>query len=143
MGGDEAGLPATHQQRKSSKDRAPDIQFATASRLFVSHLQLQHLCEQPTVTTRSLCAAGPKTAQPQDEGKRMTYSRRIVLTNGVHSDREMTNAVSRVTTGCSHHGGQLLETSGTGIIEADDSQVTTVFIVQPSFHHRHSTNRVS
>ena len=28
-------------------------------------------------------------------------------------------------------------------IEADDRQVTTVFTVQPSFHHRHSTNRVS
>ena len=32
---------------------------------------------------------------------------------------------------------------GAGIMEADDRQVTTVFIVQPSFHHRHSTNRVS
>ena len=29
---------------------------------------------------------------------------------------------------------------GAGIMEADDRQVTTV---QPSFHHRHSTNRVS
>ena len=27
-------------------------------------------------------------------------------------------------------------------MEADDRQVTTVFTVQPSFHHRHSTNRV-
>ena len=33
--------------------------------------------------------------------------------------------------------------SGAGIMEADDHQVTTVFTVQPSFHHRHSTNRVS
>ena len=33
--------------------------------------------------------------------------------------------------------------SGTSIMEADDRQVTTVFTVQPSFHHRHSTNRVS
>ena len=32
---------------------------------------------------------------------------------------------------------------GGGIMEADDRQVTTVFTVQPSFHHRHSTNRVS
>ena len=32
---------------------------------------------------------------------------------------------------------------GAGIMKADDSQVTTVFTVQPSFHHRHSTNRVS
>ena len=32
---------------------------------------------------------------------------------------------------------------GAGIMEADDSQVMTVFTVQPSFHHRHSTNRVS
>ena len=31
---------------------------------------------------------------------------------------------------------------GAGIMEADDRQVTTVFTVQPSFHHRHSTNRV-
>ena len=31
---------------------------------------------------------------------------------------------------------------GAGIMEADDRQVT-VFTVQPSFHHRHSTNRVS
>ena len=33
--------------------------------------------------------------------------------------------------------------SGAGIMEADDRQVTTVFTVQPSFHLRHSTNRVS
>ena len=32
---------------------------------------------------------------------------------------------------------------GAGIMEADDRQVTTVFTVQPSFHHRHSTNPVS
>ena len=30
-----------------------------------------------------------------------------------------------------------------GIMEADHRQVTTDFTVQPSFHHRHSTNRVS
>ena len=30
-----------------------------------------------------------------------------------------------------------------GIMEADDRQVTTVFTVQSSFHHRHSSNRVS
>ena len=34
-------------------------------------------------------------------------------------------------------------TPGAGIIEADDRQVTTVFTVQQSFHHRHSTNRLS
>ena len=28
-----------------------------------------------------------------------------------------------------------------GIMEADGHQVTTVFTVQPSFHHRHSTNQ--
>ena len=33
--------------------------------------------------------------------------------------------------------------SGASIMEADDRQVTTVFTVQPSFRHRHSTNRVS
>ena len=32
---------------------------------------------------------------------------------------------------------------GAGIKEADDRQVTTVFTVQPSFHHRSSTKRVS
>ena len=32
---------------------------------------------------------------------------------------------------------------GAGIMEADDCQVMTVFTVQPSFHHQHSTNRVS
>ena len=32
--------------------------------------------------------------------------------------------------------------SGAGIMEADDRQVT-VFTVQPSLRHRHSTNRVS
>ena len=37
----------------------------------------------------------------------------------------------------------LRDRSGAGIMEADDRQVTTVFTVQPSFHHRHSTNRVS
>ena len=34
-------------------------------------------------------------------------------------------------------------TSGAGIMEADDRQVTTVFTVQPSFHHRLSTNPIS
>ena len=33
--------------------------------------------------------------------------------------------------------------SGADIMEVDDRQVTTVFTVQPSFHHRHSTNRIS
>ena len=33
--------------------------------------------------------------------------------------------------------------TGAGINEADDRQVTTVFTVQPSFHHQRSTNRVS
>ena len=32
---------------------------------------------------------------------------------------------------------------GAVIIEADDHHVTTVFTIQPSFHHRHSRNRVS
>ena len=32
---------------------------------------------------------------------------------------------------------------GAGIMEADDRKVTTVFTVQPSFHHRYSTNPVS
>ena len=36
----------------------------------------------------------------------------------------------------------LLRRPGAGIMEADDRQMTTVFTVQPSFHHRHSTNRV-
>ena len=36
-----------------------------------------------------------------------------------------------------------LGTTGAGIMEADDRQVTIVFIVQPSsFHHWHSTNQV-
>ena len=34
-------------------------------------------------------------------------------------------------------------TAGAGIMEADDRQMSTVFTVQPSFHHWHSTNRVS
>ena len=32
---------------------------------------------------------------------------------------------------------------GAGIMEADYLQVTTLFTIQPSFHHRHSANRVS
>ena len=36
----------------------------------------------------------------------------------------------------------LPERPGAGITEVDDRLVTTVFTVQPSFHHRHSTNRV-
>ena len=32
---------------------------------------------------------------------------------------------------------------GARIMEADDRQVTTVFTVQPPFHHQHSTNRLS
>ena len=40
-------------------------------------------------------------------------------------------------------GNRRRHTSGAGITEADDRQVTTVFTVQPSLYHRHSTNRVS
>ena len=36
-----------------------------------------------------------------------------------------------------------MEQTWAGIMEADDRQMTTVFTVQPSFHHRHSTNPVS
>ena len=36
-----------------------------------------------------------------------------------------------------------MDRPGAGIMEAVDRQVTTVFTVQPSFHHRHSTNRES
>ena len=32
---------------------------------------------------------------------------------------------------------------GAGVMEADDLQASKVFTVRPSFHHRHSTNRVS
>ena len=39
-------------------------------------------------------------------------------------------------------GGETF-TPRAGIMETDDHQMTTVFAVQPSFHHRHSTNRVS
>ena len=40
--------------------------------------------------------------------------------------------------------GMFLErTSGAGIMEADEGQVTTVFTIQPSFHYRYSTNRLS
>ena len=42
-----------------------------------------------------------------------------------------------------HQTGSHILSLGAGIKEADDSQVTTVFTVQPPFHHRHSTNRVS
>ena len=37
----------------------------------------------------------------------------------------------------------VLSEPGSGIMEADDCQAITVFAVQPSFHRRHSTNRVS
>ena len=33
--------------------------------------------------------------------------------------------------------------SGAGLMEAGDRKVTTLFTVQPSFHHRHSTNAAS
>ena len=36
-----------------------------------------------------------------------------------------------------------MDKPGAGIMEADYRQVTTTFTVQPSFHHPHSTNRVS
>ena len=35
------------------------------------------------------------------------------------------------------------EETGAGIMEVGDRQVTKVFTVQPSFHHLHSTNRMS
>ena len=37
----------------------------------------------------------------------------------------------------------LLSGARASIMEANNRQVTTVFTVQLSFHHRHSTNRVS
>ena len=37
----------------------------------------------------------------------------------------------------------LAQGPGTSIMETNDRQVTTVFTVQPSFHHRHSTNWLS
>ena len=37
----------------------------------------------------------------------------------------------------------VVSSPGASIMEAYDRQVTTVFTVQQSFHHRHSTNRVS
>ena len=40
-------------------------------------------------------------------------------------------------------GWQPLWRPGAGIMETVHRQVTTVFTVQPSFHHRHSTNPVS
>ena len=39
--------------------------------------------------------------------------------------------------------GVTVSISRAGIMEAADRQMTTVFTVQTSFHHRHSTNRVS
>ena len=50
-------------------------------------------------------------------------------------DEEMIKTIARI------RGNARI--SGAGIKEADDRQVTTVFTVQPPFHHRHSTNRVS
>ena len=38
---------------------------------------------------------------------------------------------------------QVVDASGACIMEADNRQVTIVFTVQPSFHHLHSTHRVS
>ena len=40
-------------------------------------------------------------------------------------------------------GPKKLSNPGAGIMEADERQMTTVFTVQPSFHHRHSSNPVS
>ena len=47
-------------------------------------------------------------------------------------------SVERLTAG---HAGRKRPRAGT--MGADDRQVTTVFAVQPSFHHRHSEKRVS
>ena len=41
---------------------------------------------------------------------------------------------------CAGNGRCAFCWSGAGIMEAADRQVTTVFTVQPSFHHRHWTN---
>ena len=41
---------------------------------------------------------------------------------------------------CKKWFGGVRSISGTGIMEADDRQVTTVFTVQPSFHHLLSTH---
>ena len=67
-----------------------------------------------------------------------------------HDCRTSTTALP--TTWCSEAGqgartntteGQALSQPAASIMEAEDHQVTTVFTVQPSFHHRYSTNWIS
>ena len=57
----------------------------------------------------------------------------------VTSSFEVLTAVTRTLPCC----WLACQTPGAGIMVADDRQVTTVFTVQPSFHHRHSTNQIS
>ena len=61
-----------------------------------------------------------------------------------HTTNRFSSACTALSGAWSYTGSVLgLGKPGAGIMEADDRQVTTVFTVQPSFHHRHSTNRVS
>ena len=57
--------------------------------------------------------------------------------------RELTQASTLIRPLPQPARGKTFSAPGAGVTEADDRQVTTVFTVQPSFHHRHSTNQVS
>ena len=116
---------------------------------------IQHLKQTDTKQNKQPKDKGQRTlhspGQP-DSKREVLQSPQDVVDGGrdVVSDevKEQRLPVLDLDGTCNHHlslslSSSLSSSSGAGIIEADDRQETTVRTVQPSFHHRHSTNRVS
>ena len=79
------------------------------------------------------------TSRAADLGSIPTSTTGIFHTRGLKTS----NPVATLPDTCHHKVSARTGWPGASIMEADDHQVTTVYTVQPSFHHRHSTNRVS
>ena len=95
-----------------------------------------------TVLVQDSYAAGEAKGAPRNSLKQQVItpstptSQSEVFLPGMLKRREEETALQKGYPLCCLRGPR----PGAGIMEVDDRQVTTV---QPSFHHRHSTNRVS
>ena len=79
---------------------------------------------------------GEKTGVPRENPRRIAYENATYKSPSVYVPAKTPPALK-------HWWQALTAEAGAGIMEADDRPVTTVFTVQQSFHHRHSTNRIS
>ena len=105
--------------------------------------------QHATVSQGRICTDNFTCCHTETEAADQTFS----LTQSPYTDTGPTSpSADPITPGACHRYDSAWKEDprrkreshpGAGIMEADDRQGTTVFTVQPSFHHRHSTNRVS